>query len=75
MKLNNRYIIYAFTDLDEMMQIGNGPIKLLSPQQMFEMGQFYQWAKKIVDDEGIDLKAETEVPEEFAWVVGETQGW
>ena len=75
MKLNNSYIINAFTDLDEMMQMGNGPIKLLSPQQLFEMGQFYQWATKIVDDEGIDFEAETEVPEEFAWVVGETQGW
>lgn len=54
---------------------GYGPLMLLSLKEMFEMGQFYEWSKPIVENEDTDLEAETEVPEEFAWVVGETQGW
>ena len=74
MKIKNKYIIDAFTSLDELMQ-GYGPLMFLSLKQMFEMGQFYEWAKPIVENDDTDLEAETEVPEEFAWVVGETQGW
>lgn len=74
MKIKNEHIINAFTDLDELMQ-GHGSVLLISPKEMFEMGQFYQWAKSIVDDESTDLEVETDVPEEFAWVVGETRGW
>jgi hypothetical protein len=72
-KIKNEHIINAFTSLDELMQ-GNGPLMLLTPKEMFEMGQFYEWAKSIVEND-VDLEAVTEVPEEFAWVVGETQGW
>ena len=68
-------IINAFTDLDEMMQHGNGPIMLLSPQQMFEMGQFYEWAKPIVNNNDIDMNSEHDVPDDIEWVIGETQGW
>jgi hypothetical protein len=42
---------------------------------MFEMGQFYQWAKFLVEDDNLNLEAQTEVPEEFEWAIGETQGW
>jgi hypothetical protein len=74
MKIKNGHIVNAFTSLAELMQ-GNGPLMLLSPKEMFEMGQFYEWAKPIVENDDTDLEAATEVPEEFAWVVGETQGW
>lgn len=74
MKISNQAIVNAFTSLDELMQ-GNGPLMLLSPKEMFEMGQFYEWARALVQDDALDLDAMTEVPEEFAWVVGETQGW
>ena len=77
---SRRDIINTFTDLDEMMGKGNGPIMLLSPKQMFEMGQYYEWAKEIVNEEfGEEIELffgeGVEVPEELAWVVGETQGW
>lgn len=75
MQIKNSIIVNAFTDLDEMMRHGNGPIMLLTPLQMFEMGQFYEWSKAIVEDDNCDLDAMTLVPEDFAWVVGETQGW
>lgn len=74
MKIKNEHIVNAFTSLDELMQ-GHGPLMLLSPKEMFEMGQFYEWAKPIVENDDTDLEAVTEVPDEFAWVVGETQGW
>jgi len=77
MKVKNEHIINAFTSLDELMQgLRNGPLSLfLSPKKMFEMGQFYEWAKHIVENDDIDLEAATEVPEEFAWVVGKVLGW
>lgn len=75
MKTSNMNIVNAFTSIDEMMQRGNGPLMLLSPKEMFEMGQFYEWSKCIVDNADSDLDDFTEVPEEFYWVVGETQGW
>ena len=77
MKIKNEHIINAFTSLDELIQgMRNGPMDLfLSPRKMFEMGQFYEWAKLIVENDDIDLEAATEVPEEFAWVVCEPQGW
>lgn len=70
-------IINAFTDIDEMIQFGNGPIMKLSPEEMFEMGQFYQWVSDTIDmsDESMDLNATTDVPEQFEWVIGETHGW
>ena len=71
MKIKNEYIINAFTSLDELMQgLVNGPLLFISPKEMFEMGQFYEWAKPIVKNDDIDLEAETEVPEELAWVIG-----
>ena len=77
MKFKNEDIINAFTNLDELMQgMREGSLSLfLSPKAMFVMGQFYQWAKPIVENEDTDLGAETEVPDEFAWVVGEALGW
>ena len=77
MRVKNEHIINAFTNLDELMQgKRNGPLSLfLSPKKVFEMGQFYEWAKPVVENDGIDLEAATEVPEEFAWVVGETLRW
>ena len=72
-KIKNEHIINAFTSLDELMQ-GHRPLMLLSPKEMFEMGQFYEWAKSIVENDDTDLEAETEVPEELAWVVGKTLG-
>ena len=48
MKIKNEHIVNAFTSLDELMQ-GHGPLMLLSPKEMFEMGQFYEWAKPIVE--------------------------
>lgn len=75
MNITNGEIINAFTDIDEMMQNGNGPIMLLSPIQMFELGQFYEWAKLIVNNDDINLDNKTFVPEPIEWVVGETQGW
>ena len=77
MKIKNMHIINAFTSLDELMQgMREGSLNLfLSPERMFEMGQFYEWAKPIVENDDTDLEAATEVPEEFAWVVGATQGW
>lgn len=75
MKIQNLHIVNAFTNLDELMQ-GKGPSPMLiSLKEMFEMGQFYQWAKPIVENDDTDLEAETEVPEEFAWVVRETLWW
>ena len=71
MKIKNEHIINAFTSLDEFMQ-GHGPLILLSSKEMFEMGQFYEWAKHIVENDDTDLEATTEVPEEFAWVVSKT---
>ena len=71
MKIKNEHIINAFTNLDELMQ-GHGPLILFSSKEMFEMGQFYEWAKHIVENDDTDLEATTEVPEEFAWVVGKT---
>lgn len=77
MKIKNEDIINVFTSLDELMQgMRNEPLSLfLSPKDMFEMGQFYEWAKPIVENDDIDLEAVTEVPDEFAWVVEETQRW
>lgn len=75
MKHTKMNIVNAFTSLDEMMQHGNGPIMLLSPQQMFEMGQFYEMAKPIVNDDEANLDDEVEVEDEIEWVVGETQSW
>jgi hypothetical protein len=75
MRLPNVDIINAFTDIDEMMQFGHGPIMLLSPQRMFEMGQFYQWAETLINNDEIDMDGSTDVPNDFDWVVGETQSW
>lgn len=77
MKVKNEDIINAFTSLDELVQgMRNGPLSLfLSPKRMFEMGQFYEWAKPIVENDNTDLEATTQVPDEFAWVVGETLRW
>ena len=77
MKIKNEHIINAFTSLDELIQgMRNGPLSLfLSPKRMFEMGQFYEWAKPIVENDDTDLDAATEVPEDFAWVVDETLRW
>ena len=76
MKIKNEYIINAFTNLDELMQgKRNGPLMFIYPKEMFEMGQFYEWAKHIVENDDIDLEAATEVPEEFAWVVGKVLRW
>ena len=77
MKIKNEHIINAFTSLDELVQgMRNGPLSLfLSPKRMFEMGQFYEWAKPIVENDDTDLDAATEVPEDFAWVVDETLRW
>jgi len=77
MKIKNEHIINAFTSLDELMQgMREGSLSLfLSPKAMFVMGQFYEWAKPIVKNEGIDLEAETEVPDELAWVVEEALSW
>lgn len=73
MKIKNEHIINAFTSMDELMQgLANGPLMFISPKEMFEMGQFYEWAKHIVENDDTDLEATTEVPEEFAWVVGKT---
>jgi len=74
MKIKNEHIINAFTSLDELMLgVGNEPfLKLFSPREMFEMGQFYEWAKPIVENDDTDLGAITEVPEELAWVVRKT---
>ena len=76
-KIKNEHIIIAFTSLDELMQgLREGPLSLfLSPKKVFEMGQFYEWAKHIVENDDTDLEAETEVPEEFAWVVGKVLRW
>ena len=73
MKVKNEHIINAFTSLDELLQgMRSGPLSLLlSPKKMFEMGQFYEWAKLIVESDDVDLEAVTEVPNEFAWVVEE----
>lgn len=68
-------IINAFTDIDDMMKTGNGPIMLLTPIQMFEMGQFHQWAEKYVNDDNLDMDAIIPVPDDIAWVIGETPGW
>lgn len=68
-------IINAFTDIDDMMKTGNGPIMLLTPMQMFEMGQFHQWAKQHVDNDNLNMDAIIPVPDDFDWVIGETQGW
>lgn len=77
MKIKNEHIINAFTSLDELMQgMRNGPLNLfLSPKGMFEMGQFYEWAKPTVENDDTDLEAATEVPDEFAWVVDKTLRW
>lgn len=77
MKVKNEHIINAFTNLDELMQgLRNGPLSLfLSPKKMFEMGQFYEWAKHTVENDDIDLEAATEVPEELAWVIGKALRW
>ena len=77
MKFKNEDIINAFTNVDELMQgMREGSLSLfLSPKAMFEMGQFYEWAKPIVESDDVDLEAETEVPNEFAWVVEEALGW
>ena len=77
MKIKNEHIVNAFTSLDELMQgMRNGPLNLfLSPKKMFEMGQFYEWAKPIVENDNTDLEAATKVPDEFAWVVEEALKW
>jgi len=77
MKIKNEHIVNAFTSLDELMQgMRNGSLSLfLSPKKMFEMGQFYQWSKPLVENDGIDLEAATDVPIEFVWVVEETLKW
>ena len=77
MRIKNEHIINAFTSLDELMQgMREGPLSLfLSPKKMFEMGQFYQWSKPLVENDGIDLEAATEVPQELAWVVEEALKW
>lgn len=73
MKIKNEHIVNTFTSLDELMQgMSTGPLSLfLTPKKMFEMGQFYEWAKPIVENDDTDLEAATEVPGEFAWVVEE----
>ena len=77
MKVKNEQIVNAFTSVDELMQgMRNGPLNLfLSPKKMFEMGQFYEWAKFIVENDDTDLEAATEVPDEFAWVIKEALKW
>ena len=75
MKITNMEIVNAYTDIDDMMKNGNGPIKLLTPEQIFEMGQFHQWASTLVSNDALDLDAKTDIPEHIDWVVGETQGW
>ena len=76
MRVKNEHIINAFTNLDELMQgKRNIPLTLLTLKGLFEMGQFYEWAKLIVENADIDLEAATEVPEEFAWVVGKVIRW
>jgi hypothetical protein len=69
-----RDLFNAFTAIDGVMN-GHGPIMSLSPREMFEMGQFYQWALPIVDDPNTDLEELVEVPNVLYWVIGETQGW
>ena len=77
MKVKNEQIVNAFTSVDELMQgMRNGLLNLfLSPKKMFEMGQFYEWAKFIVENDDTDLEAATEVPDEFAWVIKEALKW
>jgi len=78
MMVRNTSIFNAYAQVMDMMKRGNGPIMLLSPKQMFEMGEFYQWSKKFINKQMISLDAEAfgvEIPNEFGWVVGETQGW
>lgn len=72
MKCTVMNIINTFTTLDEMMQ-GNGPIMLMSPKEMFEMGQFYEWAKQFLNTDELDVTVE--LPDDLNWVVGETQSW
>lgn len=67
-------IVNAFTDLDELMQ-GHGPLHLVTLEQVFQMGQFYEWAKQITEDSDSDLETITEVPEEFAWILGDKRGF
>lgn len=63
----NMRIINAFTTLDEIMQIEDGVEYFLDQgyemEDMFFLGQFYQWAQVIVNDESIEMDDMTELPD------------
>lgn len=63
----NMRIINAFTTLDEIMQIEDGVEYFLDQgyemEDMFFLGQFYQWAQVIVKDESIEMDDMTELPD------------
>ena len=63
----NMRIINAFTTLDEIMQIEDGVEYFLDQgyemEDMFFLGQFYQWAQVIIKDESIEMDDMTELPD------------
>ena len=70
MKIKNEHIVEAFTRLDERMQgTDNRPLIFLSVKEVFEMGQFYEWAKPLAKNDDTDPEASTEVPEDLVWVM------
>lgn len=76
MKIKNEHIIEAFTRLDELMQDQSNKLLIfLSLKEIFELGQFYEWAKSIVENDETDLEATTEVPEELVWIMLKILKW
>lgn len=59
----NANVINAFTTLDEIMQSSaEDRIRFIETngyeyEDMFDLGQFYEWAKPVVDNDNIDLDA------------------
>lgn len=69
--IKKEQVVKAYESVQELMK-GNGPIMMLSPKEMYEIGKFAQYVELLVLNVGSELVV---LPEDIDWVVGETQGW
>lgn len=58
---------HAIQCIHAMMEDGDGPLALLTPTEIFNMGQFYQWATT--------HPMQSTTNETFLDVIGECDGW
>ena len=63
-------IVNKFTDLDEAIQARSPVITRMPFTRIIELGQFYQWALPMADDNRNPRMNELhEVPDALAWVM------